>query len=65
MLHAIHRDVATGKIVTVQPSDFGPGYPSWSADGRSIMVSRMDEYSKSRPYEAGTTNQIRVLAADG
>lgn len=58
-------DVATGKIETVQAASFGPGYPSWSADGRSIMVSRMEDYSKSRSYEVGTTNQIRVLSADG
>lgn len=58
-------DVVTGKIQTVQPASFGPGYPSWSADGQSIMVSRMDDYSKSRSYEVGTTNQIRVLSADG
>jgi len=58
-------DLATGKIVTVQPSSFGPGYPSWSADGRSIMISRMDEYSRTKPYEAGATNQIQLLAADG
>jgi len=58
-------DVTTGKIVTVQPSSFGLGYPSWSADGRSIMISRIDEYSRSRSYDAGATNQIRVLAADG
>lgn len=58
-------DLGTGQIVTVQPASFGPGYPNWSADGRSIMVSRMEDYSKSRSYEVGTTNQIRVLAADG
>jgi len=58
-------DVTTGKILTVQPSSFGPGYPNWSADSRSIMVSRSEDYSKSKSYDAGTTNQIRVLAADG
>ena len=58
-------DVTTGKIMTVQPSSFGPGYPNWSADSRSIMVSRSEDYSKSKSYDAGTTNQIRVLSADG
>lgn len=56
-------DEASGKIV--QGRSFGPGYPSWSADGRAIMVSRSEEYSKSKSYDAGTTNQIRLLAADG
>lgn len=58
-------DLANAKVVTVQPSSFGPGYPSWSADGQSIMISRMEEYSKSKSYEAGATNQIQVLSADG
>ena len=56
---------ASGKIVTVSPIRFGSGYPSWSADGRSIMASRMAEYSTSQSYDVGATNQIEVFAADG
>jgi Tol biopolymer transport system component/imidazolonepropionase-like amidohydrolase len=58
-------DIATGHTLTVQPFSFGSGYPSWSADGRSIMVSRLAEYSTSQSYYAGATNQIEVLSADG
>lgn len=58
-------DLATGRIMTVQPSSFGMGYPSWSADSRSLMISRGEEYSKTKTYDAGTTNQMRVVPADG
>lgn len=58
-------EVATGKSVTVLPFSFGSGYPSWSADGHSLMVSRLAEYSTSQSYYVGATNQIEVLSADG
>ncbi|HVW67936.1 MAG TPA: amidohydrolase family protein [Steroidobacteraceae bacterium] len=58
-------ELATGRIVTIQPFSFGSGYPSWSADGRSVMVSRLAEYSTSQSYYVGATNQIEVLSADG
>ena len=58
-------DVASGKILTVLPFSFGSGYPSWSADGHSLMVSRLAEYSSSQSYYVGATNQIEVLSADG
>src|SRR6185437_1460382 len=58
-------EVATGKIITVLPFSFGSGYPSWSADGHSLMVSRLAEYSTSQSYYVGATNQIEVLSADG
>ncbi|MDY6946737.1 MAG: amidohydrolase family protein [Pseudomonadota bacterium] len=58
-------ELATGKITTVHPGSFGPGYPSWSADGRSIMVSRMAEYAALYSYEIGITNQFSVIPADG
>src|SRR6185437_7936073 len=58
-------EVATGKIITVLPFSFGSGYPSWSADGHSLMVSGLAEYSTSQSYYVGATNQIEVLSADG
>jgi Tol biopolymer transport system component len=55
-------DVASGEVTRVHASMFGPGAPTWSADGKRVIVAALVPYS-SRFREG--TNQTLSMAADG
>ena len=55
-------DVATGTVTRIHPSSFGPGAPTWSADGRTVAIAALEPYS-SRFREG--TNRVLLLRADG
>jgi Tol biopolymer transport system component len=51
-------DVATGEVRRIRASAFGPGTPTWSADGRFVAVASLVPYS-SRFREG--SNQILMI----
>jgi Tol biopolymer transport system component/imidazolonepropionase-like amidohydrolase len=55
-------DVATGKVIKIHNSLFGPGIPTWSPDGKRVAIAMVAPYSKS--FREGT-NQILTVAATG
>ena len=55
-------DVASGIITKVHDSSFGPGTPTWSADGKRIAFASLKTYSAR--FREGT-NQILTVAATG
>ena len=55
-------EVATGVVTQVLPSSFGPGAPTWSADGRRIAIAALKPYSTR--FREGT-NQVLSFSARG
>jgi len=59
-------DANTGTAKMVHGKLTGPGFPTWSADGRTIMTTQYSATSKTiRQYWDGGTNQIYLIPADG
>jgi Tol biopolymer transport system component len=54
-------EVATGEVTRIHASMFGPGTPTWSRDGKRVVVAALMPYS-SRFREG--TNQILSMSAD-
>jgi Tol biopolymer transport system component len=54
-------DVATGAVTHIHASMFGPGSPTWSRDGKRVVVAALEPYS-SRFREG--TNRILSMSAD-
>jgi Tol biopolymer transport system component len=54
-------DVASGKVTKIHDSLFGPGAPTWSADGRRVALAALRPYSAR--FREGT-NQILTVSAD-
>jgi Tol biopolymer transport system component len=55
-------DVATGAVRQIHGSLFGPGNPSWSRDGRRVLISAITPYSGR--FREGT-NQLLSISATG
>jgi Tol biopolymer transport system component/imidazolonepropionase-like amidohydrolase len=55
-------EVATGAVTTVYGSSFGPGSPTWSADGKRVVIAALMPYSAR--FREGT-NQILSIPATG
>lgn len=55
-------DVASGRVTQVYASSFGPGAPTWSADGKRIAIAALTPYSTR--FREGT-NQILTVASTG
>ncbi len=55
-------DIASGKTTLLHKSLFTPGKPSWSADGRWVILSALQPYS-SRFREG--ISRVLVVASDG
>ncbi len=55
-------EVATGKVTQALASSFGPGSPTWSADGRRLAIAALKPYSTR--FREGT-NQILTFSASG
>jgi Tol biopolymer transport system component/imidazolonepropionase-like amidohydrolase len=55
-------EVATGASTTIHPQLFGPGAPTWSADGRHVLISALQRYSAR--FREGT-NQLLSIPAEG
>jgi Tol biopolymer transport system component/tetratricopeptide (TPR) repeat protein len=55
-------DLITHETLTLTPNLFNPGHPTWSPDGRYVLVSVLDAYS-SRFREG--INRIARVDADG
>jgi hypothetical protein len=55
-------DVATGVVRQVHPSLFGPGNPTWSRDGRRVVISAITPYSGR--FREGT-NQLLSISVSG
>ena len=55
-------DVASGEVTKIHDSMFGPGTPTWSANGKTIAIAMVAPYSKR--FREGT-NQILTMSADG
>ncbi|HEX9564742.1 MAG TPA: amidohydrolase family protein [Gemmatimonadaceae bacterium] len=55
-------DVASGAVTQLHGSLFGPGNPSWSKDGRRVVIAALTPYSGR--FREGT-NQILSLSASG
>jgi Tol biopolymer transport system component/imidazolonepropionase-like amidohydrolase len=56
-------EVATGEVTQVLASSFGPGAPTWSADGRRIAVAALKPYSTR--FREGTNQVLSVSARGG
>ena len=55
-------DVASGEVTRIHESMFGPGTPTWSADGRTVAIAMIAPYSKR--FREGT-NQVLTMSAGG
>lgn len=55
-------DVASGEVTRIHGSLFGPGNPSWSADGQRVAIAALTPYSGR--FREGT-NQILTISASG
>ncbi len=55
-------DVATGAATTIHPQLFGPGAPTWAADGQHVLISALQRYSTR--FREGT-NQLLSIPIDG
>jgi hypothetical protein len=55
-------DVATGKVTKVHDQLFGPGAPTWSADGQRVVFAALERYSAR--FREGT-NQLLSVASTG
>jgi Tol biopolymer transport system component len=55
-------DVSTGKVTQIHAPLFGPGNPTWSADGRHVAVAALTPYSAR--FREGT-NQILAIPSSG
>ena len=56
-------DVGTGDIQDVGPVIWGPGRPSWSADGATIVISAVDRYAQR--YREGVNKFMLIPVAGG
>lgn len=55
-------DVASGEVKQIHPPLFGPGNPSWSKDGKRVLVAALTPYSGR--FREGT-NQLLSIAVGG
>jgi len=55
-------DVKTGRAKEVFAASFGPGYPTWSADGHIIIISGLKK--DSTRFREGS-NQMLAISAEG
>jgi Tol biopolymer transport system component len=55
-------DVATGDVRQIHPPLFGPGNPTWSRDGKRVLIAALTPYSGR--FREGT-NQLLSIAAGG
>lgn len=55
-------EVATGTSTTIHPQLFGPGAPTWAADGRHVLISALHRYAAR--FREGT-NQLLSIPTDG
>lgn len=55
-------DVASGAVRQIHPSMFGPGNPSWSKDGKRVLIAALTPFSGR--FREGT-NQLLSLSATG
>ena len=55
-------DVATGEVRQIHAPLFGPGNPTWSKDGKRVLIAALTPYSGR--FREGT-NQLLSLAAAG
>lgn len=56
-------DVASGAVRELVPSLFGPGRPSWSADGKTLAFAAVKQYSQR--FREGTSQILAVDVATG
>jgi Tol biopolymer transport system component len=55
-------DIASGNTVTLEEAIFAPGVPTWSADGKRLVVAALKPFSAR--FREGT-NQILSMESDG
>jgi Tol biopolymer transport system component len=58
-------DLASGQSRRIEAAEESPGYPEFTADGKALLVSRLQSYSQTQSYYAGGINQIRIVPLDG
>ena len=56
-------DVATGEVTRIHPSTFGPGTPTWSADGKRVAIASLVPYSSR--FREGTNQILSIPAMSG
>lgn len=56
-------DVASGAVRQVHPALFGPGTPSWSRDGRRVVIAALAPYSGR--FREGTNQVLSIAVAGG
>lgn len=56
-------DLGTSEVKALVPSLFGPGRPTWSADGKTIAFSAVKQFSKR--FREGTSQILAVDVATG
>jgi len=60
--HVAVVDVASGAVRQIHPSMFGPGNPSWSRDGKRVVIAALTPYSGR--FREGT-NQLLSISTTG
>lgn len=58
-------DVATRQSRDLKEAGTSPGYPAFTPDGKSLIVSTLKNASASQSYVVGGYNQISIVPADG
>jgi Tol biopolymer transport system component len=56
-------DVATGEVRQVHPALFGPGNPTWSKDGKRVVIAALTPYSGR--FREGTNQLLSIAVAGG
>ena len=56
-------DVATGEVRQIHPPLFGPGNPTWSRDGKRVIIAALTPYSGR--FREGTNQLLSIAVAGG
>jgi Tol biopolymer transport system component len=56
-------DVASGEVRQIHPPLFGPGNPTWSRDGKRVVIAALTPYSGR--FREGTNQLLSIAVAGG